>query len=301
MPIHSVLLAILVTAIWGYNFIVIHYGLGEFSPMLFGSLRFLFAALPAVFFVGRPTTPWRGILFYGLYMTLEFGVLFLAMHLGFPPGLASVVLQTQAFFTLIFSAWILKDRPTPAQWAGVLVAFIGMVILSGQTEAQGGWLTFSMIMFCAIIWGASNILVKVISPPDAVNFIAWSSVVPPIPLFFLALFADGSEKVFQSLLHVRAAGWFSLIYIGWICTVIGFGIWTTLLRKYSANKVAPFTLLVPFFGVTASHFLLGEQFTRNQLVGSALLIVGLVFTNLRKRPAPSLRGAPATRQPVAVD
>lgn len=286
MPITAILLATFVAALWGYNFVVIHYGLGEFSPLLFGSLRFVFAALPAVFLVGRPSSAWRGILGYGLYMTLEFGVLFFAMYLGFPPGLGSVVLQAQAFFTLLFSAWILKDRPTAAQWAGVMVAFLGILILSGQTHLQGGWVPFAMFLFCALLWGASNIYVKMVAPKNALNYVVWSSVVPPIPLFLVAVMADGPTSVYQSLVHIRPMGWFSLIYIGWVSTAFGFGVWTSLLKKYSANAVAPFTLLVPFFGVTASHLLLNEQFTRNQLVGSSLLILGLVFTNLRRRNSP---------------
>ncbi len=292
MPIFSILIATLVAAIWGYNFVVIHYGLGEFPPLLFGSLRFVFAALPAILFVGRPCTSWRAVLAYGLCLTVEFGLIFVAMNEGFGAGLASVVLQTQAFFTLLLSALWIKDRPTAAQWVGVAVAFLGVVLLSGKPELLGGWYPLTLILLAAAIWGASNILVKQIAPSNGLNFVAWSSAIPPIPLFFLSLWMDGSSKVVQSVTHITATGWYSLAYIGWVSTVCGFALWTNLLRKYSANKVAPFTLLVPFFGITSAHLLLSESFTRDQLIGSSLLILGLVFANLKRIQQPSLLTRP---------
>lgn len=293
-------LAVLVAAVWGFNFVVIEFGLGSFPPLLLSALRFLVAALPAVFFVGRPKVAWKWIIAVGVVLGIaKFGLLFTGMDNGMPAGLSSLVLQAQAVFTAVFAAVVLKERPGGLRIAGMAVAFAGIAVAAVDEGASGPVLGFTMVIAAAACWGVSNVLTRKASPPDALNFMVWVSVVPVLPLAGLSLLLEGPERDLAALRGLDWSGVGVILYLAWITTVFGFGAWGYLLRTYPASSVAPFSLLVPVFGMSSAALVLGEDVSGLRWVAAVLLVGGVAVTSLvpsKPRPAAAApAGTPAGR------
>ncbi|MEU3839057.1 EamA family transporter [Streptomyces sp. NPDC028635] len=287
-PAH-VALAVLVAAVWGVNFTVIEIGLGHFPPLLFSALRFLVAALPAVFLVGRPKVAWRWILAVGLVLGVaKFGLLFVGMDAGMPAGLSSLVLQIQAVFTALIAAVVLGERPTRTRLLGMLVALSGIAVAAVDEGASGPLGAFALVVAAAACWGLSNVLTRKAAPPDALNFMVWVSTVPVLPLLALSLLLEGPTRDYDALRALDRQGAGTLVYVAWVTTVFGFGAWGWLLRRHPASTVAPFSLLVPVFGMTSAALFLGEDVSPLRWCAAALLVGGVAVTSL----APARRRAP---------
>ncbi|WP_435969957.1 EamA family transporter [Streptomyces sp. Qhu_M48] len=292
-PAHLALAA-LVAAVWGVNFVVIEIGLDHFPPLLFSALRFLAAALPAVFLVGRPTVAWKWILAVGVVLGVaKFGLLFTGMDLGAPAGLSSLVLQVQAVFTALFAFAALGERPGRLKIAGMGVALVGIGVAAadeGGGAGSGALLGFALVIAAAACWGVSNVLTRKASPPDALNFMVWVSTVPVLPLLALSLLLEGPERDLAALRGLDWTGVGVVVYVAWITTVFGFGAWGWLLRRYPASSVAPFSLLVPVFGMSSAALFLGEGVSTLRWCAAALLVGGVALTSL----APGRRRAGAS-------
>ncbi|MFG3286527.1 EamA family transporter [Streptomyces sp. NPDC048111] len=289
-PVH-IALAVLVAAVWGVNFVVIDVGLGHFPPLLFSTLRFLVAALPAVFFVGRPKVTWKWIVAVGLVLGVaKFGLLFIGMSQGMPAGLSSLVLQVQAVFTAGVAMAVLGERLRGVRLLGMGVALAGIVV-AGVDEGSGGpLLGFALTVGAAACWGVSNVLTRRAAPPDALNFMVWVSVVPVLPLLALSLLFEGPGRDARALAGFDWGGAGALVYVAWISTVFGFGAWGMLLRRYPASSVAPFSLLVPVFGMSSAALLLGEAVTPLRWCAGALLVGGVALTSLTRAGGSGGRG-----------
>ncbi|WP_406427248.1 EamA family transporter [Streptomyces sp. NBC_01589] len=288
-PLH-IALAALVAAVWGVNFVVIEVGLGHFPPLLFSALRFLVAALPAVFFVGRPKVAWKWIVGVGLVLGVaKFGLLFIGMDRGMPAGLSSLVLQVQAVFTALFAALALGERPGRVRVLGMAVALAGIGVAAVDEGASGPVLAFVLVIAAAACWGVSNVLTRKAAPPDSLNFMVWVSTVPVLPLLGLSLLFEGWDRDADALAALDWSGVGIIVYVAWITTVFGFGAWGFLLRHYPASSVAPFTLLVPVFGMSSAALLLDESVSPLRWCAAALLVGGVALTSLAgtRRPRPA--------------
>ncbi|MFI6015446.1 EamA family transporter [Streptomyces sp. NPDC051243] len=278
----------LVAAIWGVNFVVIDIGLQEFPPLLFSAVRFLLAAVPAVFFVGRPQVPWRWVIAVGVALgIMKFSLLFIGMHIGMPPGLASLVLQGQAVFTMIFAGVLLKEKPRGVQMAGMLIAATGMVLVAVESGDAWPISGFLLVVGAAACWGLSNIAMRKASPPDMFRFMVWVSVVPPLPLALISLPVEGVHRDLNALRELGLSGIAAAVYVAWIATLFGYAAWGYLLRTYSAPTVAPFSLFVPVFGILTAWAYQGERVTPTTLFASVLVVAGILTGMLRldrKRP-----------------
>src|SRR5215212_259795 len=182
MPARSVALVVLVTAVWGVNFVVIHVGLDHFPPLLFNALRFTLMAVPAIFLVGRPRVPWRFLL-----GVVKFGLLFVSLDLGMPAGLSSLLLQLQVIFTIVFAGFVLRERPRREQVAGAAVAFAGLAVIGIDRAASAPLLPFLLIVAAAAAWGVTNVMTRMAQPPDPLAMLVWASLVPPLPLLGMSL------------------------------------------------------------------------------------------------------------------
>ncbi|MET8897120.1 EamA family transporter [Streptomyces albogriseolus] len=293
-PAH-VLLAVLVAAVWGVNFTVIEVGLDHFPPLLFSALRFLVAALPAVFLVGPPKVAWKWIVGVGLALGVaKFGLLFIGMDVGMPGGLSSLVLQIQAVFTALFAVVLLGERPTRVRVAGMAVALAGIGVAAVDEGASGPLTGFALVVAAAACWGVSNILTRKASPPDALNFMIWVSTVPVLPLLALSLLLEGWSADVAALRSLDWSGAGTVLYVAWGATVFGFGAWGWLLHRHPASTVAPFSLLVPVFGMTSAALFLGESITPLRWCAAALLVGGVALTSLapaKPRRVHAARGA----------
>ena len=272
-------LAVAVMAIWGVNFVAIDTGLDHFPPLLFNALRFTLAAFPAVLLVGRPQVPWRWVIAVGLILGVtKFSLLFAGMAAGMPAGLSSLVLQSQAVFTMLFAVLLLRERPRPVQIAGLALAVAGVGVVATRMGANLG--AFLLIIGAAAAWGLSNIATRKASPPDTLRFIVWASAVAAGPLMLLSLLIEGPPAPGGFDLEALAA----LLYIALISTLVGFAAWGHLLNKYGATTVAPFSMLVPFFGIGSAAIFLGEPIFAVDIIGGVLVIGGILL-GLTVRPA----------------
>jgi O-acetylserine/cysteine efflux transporter len=274
MKITDVSLAIFVAFIWGFNFVVIDIGLDSFPPILFSALRFSCAAFPAVLIWGRGDIAWRWIISIGVVLGIVmFSFLFIGMYVGMPAGLSSLVLQIQAVFTILLSILILRDIPTIWQKIGIVVAFLGIGFLAVDKYETISFLGFILVIASGFAWAVSNILMKRCGNIDMFRLIIWMSIIPPIPLFLISLVFETGHMT--ALSNISWAGAGSILYTGLISTVLAFAIWGRLFQKYSPNVVAPFSLLVPIFGIVSSFIMLDEKFTRIELIASCTVFGGL--------------------------
>ncbi|MCY9783048.1 EamA family transporter [Nocardiopsis sp. EMB25] len=290
-PVH-IALAVLVAAVWGINFVVIEVGLDHVPPLLFSALRFLVAAVPAVFLVRGPGVALRWIVLVGLVLGVaKFGLVFTGMHLGMPAGLTSLVLQVQAAFTALLAVLLLGERLGPSRYVGTAVALGGIGVAAYDQGASGPMTAFLMVVAAAAFWGLANVITRRAAPPDALSWMVWVSLVPPLPLFALSLLLEGPEAGLTAIRELDAVGVGAILFVAWGATVFGFGAWGFLLRRYDASAVAPFSLLVPVFGMASAALLLGEEITPLSWVAAVLLVGGVALTSLSGR-AP--RSAPAS-------
>lgn len=278
MKTRDILLALLVTAIWGINFTVISIGLSSFPPLLLAALRFSVAALPAIF-LPRPMMPWGKLVALSATLFLgQFALLFSSMKTGMPAGLASVTLQIQAFITILLAAVILKETPTRRQMAGGVLALAGMVTIA-QT-AGGEDLSFVGLSLClgaAVCWASGNVLIKKAGEQDMLALVVWMSLIPPVPLLFLSFLMDGPSAMSVAILTIDVSGVGAVLYLSLLSTVLCFGIWGKLLRQYPSAIVAPFSLLVPVFGAASASIVLDETFGTARIIGMLLLLCGLAI------------------------
>lgn len=288
MRFRHVALATAVMALWGFNFVVIDVGLNSFPPLLFAALRFVVAAIPAVFFVGLPCVSWWWIIVIALPLGVgQFGLLFTGMQLGLPAGLASLVLQSQAVFTLLLAAALLHERIRGAQAAGLLLAFAGIAVAGFDLGQTSPLLAFCLGIGAAAMWGVANVAIRKARPPDTFNLIVWISVVPPVPLFALSLLTEGPTANLEAIRDISLGGLGALAYISYLSTVVGFGVWGWLLRRYDAGVVAPYSLLVPIFGLSSAALVLDERFGPMRMIAAALIIGGVALVSTRRRrPTP---------------
>jgi O-acetylserine/cysteine efflux transporter len=288
-----VAVAVLIAAIWGVNFVVIDIGLHSLPPLLFAALRFAAAAFPAVLFVPRPAIPWRRLTLVGLPLGVgQFGLLFISMHMGMPAGLSSLVLQTQALFTVLFAAPMLRERPGARQLAGIAVAFAGIVLIGADLGQQSPLLAFVLCVVAAAMWGLANIGMRKAKPPDAFAFMVWVSLVPPLPLLALSLAFEGPRADLRAVAHIPLGAIGALLYIAYLSTLVGYGLWGRLMSRYDAGRVAMYSLLVPPFGMSSAALLLGEPVTVVDGVAAVLIVAGVALGSLRGRRALSEQNLP---------
>ncbi|MDR0277785.1 MAG: EamA family transporter [Paucimonas sp.] len=294
MPLKDLLLALVVIVAWGLNFVVIKVGLDGLPPMLLGALRFILVAIPAVFFIRRPQLPWRWLVAYGSTISLgQFAFLFEAMHNGMPPGLASLVLQSQAFFTMIFAALFLNERLRAASVLGLLVAAGGLALIGSENGSHVPLLALLLTLCGGACWAMGNIITRRFGKIDLVALVIWGALIPPLPFLALSWYLEGPALIESSLRNIGLNSILSLIYLAAIATMLGYGLWSRLLSRYPAGKVAPFSLLVPVVGLTSSAWLLDERLSAIQCWGGLLVMVGLLINVFGPRLKDAFRPAQA--------
>ena len=288
-PRHT-LLALLVVVLWGFNFVVIDEGLAGVPPLLFLALRFVVVAIPAVFLVPRPTAPWTTVVLVGVFLSLgQFSLLYLSLAVGMPPGLASLLLQVQVVFTLVLASLTLREKPRRMQILGVVVGMIGLgIVISGQATAVP-LLALLLIFAAALSWATGNVITRHAKVSSGLSLVVWSALVVPIPSFALSLLVDGPAVVVDALAHLSLVAILSTVYTAVAASLVGYGIWNSLMARYPAGRVAPFTLLVPVIGIAAAWLVQREEPTASDLVGGAVMLVGLaaaviVFDGRRRGP-----------------
>ncbi len=288
----DILLAIGVAVTWGLGFVASRLALNELSPALMTAMRFGIAALPCLF-VRRPNVPWSTLILISL--TLFFGQ-FLAQSYGIahnvPVGLASVIVQSQALFTVAFAAVAFSEIPTRAQIIGISVATLGLLMICGTVGYDFTVGTFAILMISPISFAIGNLLLRRARNVSMFDLFSWLCLLPTLPLLLIAFAVDGPGETWGSLLNMSPIGIASIVAIGAISTSIAYWIWGGLLRDYTAAQVVPFALLVPFIGAGASAIVFGETFGPLRLGGMLTVVLGIAIMVLsgRSRDLPKAVG-----------
>lgn len=281
-------LALLVTVIWGVAFVATRIGLDDFSPPQLTALRFVIAALP-VAFLPRPPVSWTALVTIGLTLfTGQFLFQFFGIASGLPPGLASVIVQTQALFTVLFAAAALGERPSRRQVIGMAAALAGVLLIAvtvGQNLTAVGLV---LGLLSAVSWGIGNVLLKRLGRMDMLGLMVWLSLIPPLPSLALSLALDGPAALPRALWRSSWVGRAAVLYLGLVATTFAYALWGGLLRRYPTATVAPFALLVPFVAALSTWLIFGERFGPVRLAGMAFVLLGLVLVAL---PSPVGREA----------
>jgi O-acetylserine/cysteine efflux transporter len=287
MPLTHLLLALAVVAVWGTNFVVIKIGLGDMPPLLFATLRFALSSLPLLLFVRRPAVAWRYLIGYGLFMGLQFALLFLAMRHDISPGLASLLMQSQVFMTLLLVALIQHERMALPQLAALAIATLGFVLIAwqsfDQSHADVTPLGLTLALGGALAWACANLISRSIGKVNMLGFMVWSSLFAVPPLMVCALWIEGPAQIAATLPHISLAAWGAVFWQAAGNTLFGFGAWGWLLARHPAATITPMALLIPIFGMGASSLLLGEELQSWKLAATALVIGGLALNVLAGR------------------
>ncbi len=295
MSLRDIGLALLVVAVWGTNFVVIKWGLASIPPFLFALLRFAFSAFPFVLFLARPRTPWRWLALYGLFLGPgQFGLLFYALRADISPGLASLVIQAQVFFTIGLSAWLFGERLTAVTIAGSALALAGFALIASHLDASATPLGIGIVLGAALCWGGANVVAKKAAAQargsfSMLAFVAWASLFAVPPLLALTLTLDGGRAAWEAMRAAGPAAWGAVAWQVIGNTLFGFAAWSFLLARYEAAVVSPWALLIPVFGMGASALLLGEALPPWKLAGGTLVLAGIatiVFFGMRRGRKP---------------
>lgn len=274
--------ATLVAIIWGANFVVIDEGLKGFPPFLLLCARFLVVLFPAIFLIPRPG-PWRTILRVGLFLSLgQFALLYLALHLGMPAGLASLLVQVQVIFSIAISRIFLKERPTRQQLLGVAVGLVGLMVLIGARAGTGRLLPLVITIGACLSWSIGNVISRNAQFSSGVGVTVWSGVVVPIPALALAFLVNGPHAVDHAVTHI---GWLTIastLYTAVLCSLFGYGVWNSLLSRYPVGSVVPFSLIVPVAGIATAWIVLGQAPSVAEAVGGVILLAGIATATLQR-------------------
>jgi O-acetylserine/cysteine efflux transporter len=282
--VRHLLLAVAVVAVWGTNFVVIKLALAQLPPLLLATLRFSFALLPAVFFLKRPAVPWRNLATYGLLIGAgQFGLLFIAMNGHISAGLASLVIQTQVFFTIGMAMRSAGERVQPVQWVALLLAAAGLVTIATHTDGSTTPLGLAIVLVAAFCWASGNMASRQAGRVDMLAYVVWASAFSIPPLLVLSLVIEGPARIATALADADAVAWGAVLWQSVGNTLFGYAVWGWLLARHPAATITPMALLVPVFGMASSAWWLGEPLPGWKLAAAALVLGGLALNLLWPR------------------
>ena len=286
LPWRHLLLAVAVVAVWGTNFVVIKIALEQLPPLLLATLRFCLALVPAVFFLKRPAVPWRNLAAYGVLIGAgQFGLLFIAMNGHISPGLASLVIQTQVFFTIGMAMVSSGERVQRVQWVALLLAAAGLGTIAVHTDGSTTPLGLGIVLLAALCWAGGNMASRRAGRVDMLAYVVWASAFAIPPLLLLTLLVEGPARIAASLAQADATAWGAVLWQAVGNTLFGYAAWGWLLARHAAATITPMALLVPVFGMAASLWWLGEPLPPWKLAAAALVLGGLALNLLWPRPA----------------
>jgi O-acetylserine/cysteine efflux transporter len=278
LPLSHILLALAVVAVWGTNFVVIKTTLDHLPPLLFACLRFIFVFFPAALFIKRPSVPWKQLAAYSLLISVgQFALLYIAVDGHISPGLASLVVQMQVFFTIGLSIWFSGEKVRPFQWLALLVAVSGLVVIAVFTDGSATMLGLGLVLLAGASWAGGNTVARTAGKVDMLSYVVWASAFAVPPLLLLSLLFDGWPAIHEGVTTAGVATWAGVLWQSFGNTIFGYTAWGWLLARHPAATIAPVSLLVPVFGIGASVALLGEGLPSWKATACALIIAGLAF------------------------
>ena len=287
IPFRHALLALAVVAVWGSNFVVIKVGLAHLPPLLFATLRFTFAFLPAALFIKRPSVPWRTLALYGVFIGFgQFGMLYIAMNGYISPGLASLVVQTQVVFTIGLSMRLTGEKVAPFQYVALALAAAGLVVIGFNAGADSTPLGLALVLGAAASWATGNIVARGAAGVSMLAFVVWASLFSIPPLLALSLILEGWPAILRGLATATPITWAAVLWQTVGNTMFGYAAWGWLLARHPAATITPVALLVPVFGIGAAVLFLGEALQPWKIAAAVLVLGGLALNTLWPRRKP---------------
>ena len=281
LSLRHFLLALAVVAVWGSNFVVIKLALGHLPPLLFAALRFTLAALPAVFLLPRPAVSWRNLAAYGWLIGVgQFGLMFIAINGHISPGLASLVVQVQVFFTIGLAMYFTGERLQRIQWLALLLASGGIAIILRHTDGNTTPLGLAMMLLAALCWAGGNLVAREAGRINMVAYVVWSSLFAAPPLLLLSLLTEGWPAISSALLAADRSFWLAVGWQAWGNSLFGYAAWAWLLARHPAATITPMAMLIPLFGMGGAALWLNESLPAWKLTAAALVVSGLALNLL---------------------
>jgi O-acetylserine/cysteine efflux transporter len=275
-PLHFAL-ALLIVFIWGTNFAIIKFALLQMPPFLLAFLRFTLAFLPAAFFIPFPKVAINNLMLYGACIGLgQFGLLFFAIHRYISPGIASLVVQSQVFFTIFFSVIQYQEKISKLQWLALTLALGGLSVVVINNDAETTLWGLFLVILAALCWSLGNLTAKKSQSTNFFHYVVWSSVFSAIPLLLISLYFEGWDLIASSLSAADWRVWSAVLWQSWGNTLLGYAAWAWLLSQYPSSVIAPLALLVPLFGMAASNLWMGELLPEWKLFAAGLILLGLM-------------------------
>lgn len=289
-------LAALVALIWGVNFLAIEWGLEDVPPLLFAAIRFCAVVVPAVFLVARPAVSWTTLAGIGLFMSAgQFGFVYAAMEAGLPPGIAALVLQAQVLFTIVIAAGVLRELPTPVQVVGVTVAAVGLAVVGA---GRGGEIPLLALLLClagAFSWAVGNVIARAAKAPGGLGVTVWSALFVPAPLLAVSFLVEGPTAIADGLASFGWQAAASTVFTAGVSSLLGYGIFNSLLARNPAHLVVPWVLLVPPVAMLAAWIAFGDQPNLAEALGGGVMLLGVLIA---LRPPRSPRRPPVRASAV---
>lgn len=284
MKLTDFLIALLITAIWGVNFSIIKLGLITADPLILAGIRFTLCVLPAVFFIKKPDTSWRYIIGYGLLFGIGlWGIVNLGIKAGVSAGIASLVLQFGAFFTMVLGAFLFHENLSKYQYIGIIVALLGLTSIIFISDGSVTFIGLALVLCGAVVWGLVSIIIKKSDTKQVFSFLVWSSLFSPIPLFILSYLFNGPSGFTELAIHFNTTTLFSIFFQVYPNTLFAYWVWNSLLTKYPVSVVAPLSLLVPIFGMLGSVIIFNESIPSGKIIAMVFIISGLIIGLYGKR------------------
>lgn len=278
------LFVLLTVVVWGVNFIAIYVGLKELPPFLFCTIRFGLSAFPLVLFLPKPKAPLKYIIAFGIFnFALQFGLLFSGIFFGLSPGLSSLVLQVQVFFSIGLAYLFFKEKPGLLKILGSLVSFVGIGIVASHVGGDVTVIGLVLTLFAAISWALGNMITKKVNAESPLALVAWGNLVAFPFMAIASYFVDGTAVIIHSIQNLSWITVCAVIYVVYISTHLGYGIWGSLLKKYPTSSIVPFTLLIPVVGFLSAAIYIGENLASWKLWASLLIMGGLIFNLFEKK------------------
>jgi O-acetylserine/cysteine efflux transporter len=270
--------------VWGFNFVVIKVGLEGMPPVFLAFARFFLTSIPAIFFFKKPKVPFQRVVLYGLVIfALQFAVFFIGMGLGVPPGLSAVLMQVHVFFSLLLAALMFHEKIKPWQIAGAVISFSGIVYVGLHVGGSISMLGFFLVLLAAACWGTGSAISKTLGKVNMVSLVVWGSMVAWPPLLLLSLVMEGPAQILTGLKQLTWTSTGAVLYLSYMSTLFGYGLWSWLLHHLPLSTVAPFTLLVPVVAMVSSALVMGEPIQSWKIEGSLIVIAGLCINFLGSR------------------
>ena len=278
MLLKDKLAAFAVVFIWGINFYFMKVGISEISPMILGCLRYILVLLPALFFIRIPQVGWKWLLLYGLISNFsQFAFMFSAIATGMPTGLVALVVQSQAFFTVIIATFFLKENASWNQWLAIVIASFGLGLIAlGQQHSHVPLIGLLLVLCSAFSWACGNIVVKRMGAVHPVGLVVWGNLLTPVWFLLLAIQNTGWKGVIADWNALTWKGFVAAAFLAYFATIVGYGLWIYLLTRYPAAKISQLSLWVPVISMIFAYLVLDEHLNSWQWLGSAVVMLGLM-------------------------